>query len=172
MEDEMTERRLSARIASSLVLCLTACAHAYRAPTGPEEATARVRFETHATAFSQLELFSSFHISVRDYGREECPGKWLDGGTNLGRIDMEREGDSVEIRVPTATRVFFSAAYSSQTLGASITCNLTYGFVPEAGHSYRIEHTGNRRACEVVVLDLTANAPVALMGRGNCPESV
>ena len=168
----MRGRRPRACPVVALGLCVAACAHPYRSPTGPEEATARVRFETHATAFSQLELFSSFHISVRDYGREECPGKWLDGGTNLGRIDMEREGDSVEIRVPTATRVFFSAAYGSQTLGASITCNLTYGFVPEAGHSYRIEHTGNRRACGVVVLDLTANAPVALMGRGNCPESV
>jgi hypothetical protein len=131
-----------------------------------------VRFETHATAFSQLEFFSIFHIDARDYGETECPGRWTDGGTYLGRIQMEREGGSAEIRVPAETRVFFWATYSSQTLGASISCHLTYGFVPEAGHRYLVEHSGNRRACEVAVRDLTAKAPVSLMGRDNCPQSV
>ncbi len=170
------QRHLAA-LGAALIACVAACAHPYQPPTGPEETTALVRFETRATAFTQLELFSSFTLEARDYGRTECPGRWLAGdglgsGTYLGRIDLEREGDSAEVRVPTGTRLFFTAYYSSQTIGASVTCDLTYGFVPEAGHSYLIEHSGNRRACEVVVRDLTASSPVSLMGRGNCPESL
>lgn len=160
------------RAVAALLLCAAACAHPYRPPVGPEETTALVRFETHATAFTQLEFFSTFHIDAREYGQTECPGRWTDGGTYLGRIQMEREEGSAEIRVPAGTRVFFSATYSSQTLGASISCDLTYGFVPEAGPRYLVEHSGNRRVCDVVVRDLTAKAPVSLMGRDNCPESV
>lgn len=157
---------------AALALCAAACAHPYRAPAGPEAATALVRIETHDAAFARFEVFSTFHIDVRVYGENECPSRWTDGGTYLGRIELDREGGSEEVRVPTERRVNFWASYSSQTLGASISCSLFYAFVPEAGHSYVLQYSGDRRGCQVVAQDQTTASPVALMGRRDCPQSL
>jgi len=168
----MRRRPHGSGLTAAALLLLVGCAHAYLPPQLPEDETARVRFETGTTAFSDVEFFSTFHIDAHDYGPNECPGRWTNSGTYLGRIDMEREGDTAEIRVPTRTRIFFSASYGSSTLGGSISCNLTYGFVPIAGHAYLARHSGNRRGCEVVVHDVTDGMPIELMGRDACPESV
>jgi hypothetical protein len=168
----MTPRDLCAAPCAALLLCALACAHPYRAPEGPVEQTALVRLETRATALMRWEISSTFYVDARDYGEDGCPGRWTDGGKYLGRVELEREGGRAEIRVPTGTRVFFSASYFSQTFGASARCDLTYGFVPEAGHTYRVEHAGNRRSCEVRVTDESSPEPIALMGRDRCPEDV
>jgi hypothetical protein len=147
---------------------LAGCAHPYRPPALPVEATAVVRFATHAVSLTQSEHSRGFILGAHDFGAS-CPAnEFMFGGEYLGRIDIEGSRDRAEIRVPAATRIFFSAIYRSTGIAADTWCKLIYGFVPEAGHSYLVVHSGNRRGCEVTVLSQTAAAPVMPMRPGQC----
>jgi hypothetical protein len=149
-------------------LLLAGCAQPYRPPALPVEATALVRFATHASPLTQSEHSKRFVLEAHDFGGS-CPADpFMFGGESLGRIDIERSGDRAEIRVPAGTRIFFSATYRSTGIAADRSCRLIYGFVPEAGHSYLVVHSGSRRGCEVTVLNQTAAAAVTPMRPGQC----
>jgi hypothetical protein len=147
-------------------LLLAGCAHPYRPPALPSDATAVVRFAIRADSLTESEHSSRFLLEAHDFGAS-CPANsFLVGGAYLGRSDIER--NRAEIRVPAGTRIFFSATYRSAGIASEAWCKLDYGFVPEAERSYLVVHSGNRRGCEVTVLNLTSGAPVMPMRPGQC----
>jgi hypothetical protein len=153
-------------------VAVVACSAGYRSPSLAPDALAELTFTRGSSEHPWLTTDSALTVQIYDYG-VECPG-WLGFESSLSlayRDDLVSlwSGDARTASVPAGGWIFLRTHRGGvMLLGATVTCELRVGWVPEAGHRYDVAYANTTEACHVRVSDRETGQPIRVYAPRDC----